>query len=89
MIQLLILANVLVFVGEVFSADALLSVFALWPPTLSANNSGGVFVPWQLMTYAFLHANAAHLVFNMLGLYVFGREVEGVLGTRRLSFLLF
>lgn len=32
MIQLLILANVLVFVGEVFSADALLSVFALWPP---------------------------------------------------------
>ncbi|CAJ0705401.1 rhomboid family intramembrane serine protease [Ralstonia mannitolilytica] len=89
MIQLLILANVLVFVGEVFSADALLSVFALWPPTLSANNSGGVFVPWQLMTYAFLHANAAHLVFNMLGLYVFGREVEGVLGTRRLSFLYF
>jgi membrane associated rhomboid family serine protease len=51
---------------------------ALWPP-------GGFesrFAPWQLVTYAFLHGGLAHIFFNMLGLYMFGSEVERLFGSR-------
>jgi membrane associated rhomboid family serine protease len=38
---------------------------------------------WQLITYAFLHANIWHLLFNMLALWFAGRIVEQVMGTAR------
>lgn len=42
MISSLILANVIVFVAELFAGDALLRSFALWPPGLpvSARTAG-------------------------------------------------
>jgi membrane associated rhomboid family serine protease len=55
-----------------------LGEFALWPP-------GGLdsrFAPWQLVTYAFLHANFAHIFFNMFALYMFGAEIERLFGSR-------
>lgn len=42
---------------------------------------------WQLVTYAFLHYDILHILFNMLVLYWFGREIELLWGSRR--FLLF
>jgi membrane associated rhomboid family serine protease len=65
----LILVNVGVFALQSVYGDALLSSFALWPvgrfavPDLDAVVG---FRPWQLVTSAFLHANLAHLVLNML-----------------------
>src|SRR4029453_474145 len=38
---------------------------------------------WQLLTYGFLHGGVAHLFFNMFALYMFGGDVEGLLGSRR------
>ena len=38
---------------------------------------------WQLVTYAFLHANIWHLLFNMVALWFAGRIVERVMGTGR------
>src|ERR1051325_4825101 len=37
---------------------------------------------WRLITYGFLHdtSNIAHILFNMFGLWFFGREVEGIYG---------
>jgi len=56
---------------------------ALWP--LSTGN----FWPWQVVSYAFLHVDPLHLVFNMLGLWMFGGELERLWGQRRyLIFLL-
>ena len=52
-------------------------VFALWP--LGSGN----FLPWQLVTYAFLHGGVGHLFFNMLGLWMFGSELERVWGQQR------
>jgi membrane associated rhomboid family serine protease len=49
---------------------------ALWPL-----NAG--FMPWQLVTYAFLHASLPHILFNMLGVYSFGADLERVWGPRR------
>ncbi|WP_296225672.1 rhomboid family intramembrane serine protease [Ralstonia sp. UBA689] len=83
MVRLLILANVVAFVAELFAGDALIRVFALWPLDGSGGDVGAVFMPWQPLTYAFLHANGAHLALNMLGLYMFGRDIERTLGGRR------
>lgn len=57
--------------------------FALWPI------ESGQFMPWQLVTYAFLHGDVLHLFFNMLGLWMFGAELERLWGHKRLlTFLL-
>jgi len=46
---------------------------------------------WQLVTYAFFHSvqNVLHLVFNMLVLYFFGREIETIYGRKRFLVLYF
>ena len=75
--QALLIANVAVFLLEM-SGMASLGEFALWPPS----GLGSQFELWQLVTYAFLHANFAHIFFNMLGLYMFGSEVERLFGSR-------
>jgi len=51
--------------------------FELWP--LQSGN----FLPWQPITYAFLHGSELHLFFNMLGLWMFGSELERVWGAKR------
>jgi len=78
----LLVANIAVFVLQMFAEQMLIAYFALWP--VNAPFSAGVhFAPWQLVTYSFLHGNGMHLLFNMFGLYMFGSDVERVLGTRR------
>jgi len=43
------------------------------------------FMPWQLVTYGFMHDTRSlmHIIFNMLMLWMFGRELERLMGTRR------
>ena len=78
--QALLLANVAIFfLGELLGRG-LLAAFALWP-------LGSGFLPWQVITYAFLHGDFNHLFFNMLGLWMFGGELEQVWGQKR--FLVF
>jgi len=40
--------------------------------------------PWTLLTYAFLHQDFFHILFNMLNLYWFGQIIREYLGDRRL-----
>jgi membrane associated rhomboid family serine protease len=49
---------------------------ALWP-------IGPNFLPWQVVTYAFLHGDILHLLFNMFGLWTFGSELERLWGQER------
>jgi len=72
----LIIANAVVFLLVQVAAGPLISLFALWP-------LGGGFMPWQVVTYGFLHAGLLHLLFNMFALYMFGSEIERVVGQRR------
>src|SRR5216684_1071827 len=37
---------------------------------------------WQIVTYSALHANFIHWFFNMLALWMFGPQIEGIRGTR-------
>jgi len=39
---------------------------------------------WQLFTYALLHGGLWHLLMNMLGIWMFGGDVERLFGSRRL-----
>jgi len=55
---------------------------ALWPLT------SGRFMPWQLLSYALLHGDMLHLFFNMLGLWMFGSEIERLWGGRRYTHFL-
>ena len=38
---------------------------------------------WQVGTYLFLHGGFFHILFNMLGLWMFGSELEWLWGTQR------
>ncbi len=82
MVTNLIIANVAVYlVDEIFLNGRLMSAMAL---------KGSIFQRpwdvWQLLTYGFAHAeadrNMLHIVFNMLALWVFGRDVEGIYGRK-------
>ena len=83
-VNILIGANVLIFVLEQFSYASMEPYFALWP--LQPIDGEVYFRIWQLVTYSFLHSpeNISHLLFNMLGLWMFGAEVERYLGPGRL-----
>jgi len=74
----LILLNVAVYLLEQVAADPVLRWFALWPL------ASPLFEPWQVVTYAFLHANLTHIFFNMFALYMFGGVLEQYWGGRRL-----
>ena len=41
------------------------------------------FMPHQLITHMFLHADFTHLLFNMFALFMFGRVLESVWGPKR------
>jgi membrane associated rhomboid family serine protease len=75
----LLIANGVVFLLQQMLGDSFLSLFALWPL------ASGRFMPWQVATYAFMHANLMHLAFNMYGLWMFGSELERIWGARRLA----
>ena len=38
---------------------------------------------WQPVTYLFLHGGPVHILFNMLGIWMFGVELERLWGTRQ------
>jgi membrane associated rhomboid family serine protease len=38
---------------------------------------------WQVVTYMFLHGSPVHILFNLLGVWMFGVELERLWGTRQ------
>ncbi len=47
----------------------------------------GNFRPWQFITHLFVHASFAHILFNMVALWMFGMALEKIWGAKR--FLIF
>jgi len=86
-VNLLIVVNVVVFFAQL-----LCSAFRLTVVTdLFALNGGRLMhgFLWQPVTYMFLHANVWHILFNMLFLWFFGREVEYFIGPKSFTRLYF
>lgn len=78
-IFILLVANGLLFALQQLSREFLLANFALWPVGTP------LFQPWQLLTYGFLHSptDLRHIFFNMFGLWMFGRDLERMMGPKR------
>jgi len=81
----LLIANVGIFLLQLLTGDLLVGPFALWPLSTGQFPGAPGFEPWQLLTYGFLHGGLDHLFFNMLALYMFGTEVERLLGSRHFA----
>ena len=75
----LLVANGLVFALQQVNLEFMYINFALWPAT----DARSPFMPWQLLTYGFLHGNTTHIFFNMFGLWMFGRDLERLMGPKR------
>jgi membrane associated rhomboid family serine protease len=52
-------------------------------PFLVLQPLGNGFLPWQLVTYMFLHADLYHIFFNLFALWIFGQALEQLWGTKR------
>lgn len=79
----LILINILIWIVEMifpsFANNGIVRVLGLH------YIGGNQFNPIQLITYMFVHApnNFAHILFNMFTLWMFGRFLENVWGSKR------
>ena len=76
-VKWLIIANVVMFVATLIYEPII--VFLGLTPELVVER----FWIWQLATYLFLHGGPVHILFNMLGIWMFGVELERLWGTRQ------
>lgn len=98
-IKYLLIANAAVFllehffltnlrIGDVNLGDQFFKLFALQPIFQTGIRSpiSGPFLPWQLITYMFMHGSFTHIFFNMFALWMFGLELEHLWGTKKFLF---
>jgi membrane associated rhomboid family serine protease len=71
-ITLIILAITCVVSFIAFSNRKVMDDLILWPPAISRSKEYH-----RLVTYGLVHADAGHLLFNMITLFFFGRYMEG------------
>jgi len=77
----LIIINVIMLVGmyifqQLFSVN-LNYYLGLFPV------SSPLFKPWQVVTHMFMHGGFMHIFFNMWALWMFGKTLESVWGSKR------
>jgi membrane associated rhomboid family serine protease len=84
-VKILIAANVVMYLLQNYmqqpsGRNGFEELFELWP--LTPDDARVHFHVWQIITYAFLHDTRTiyHLLFNMLGLWMFGAEIERTVG---------
>jgi membrane associated rhomboid family serine protease len=84
---LLIVVNLIVFFVQVGDGPMQMNqadhVAGVTPVALAGHSVGGLWPPLTLITYQFLHVNFAHVSGNMIFLFVFGDDIEEVLGRWR------
>ncbi len=88
-IKFLLIANVAVFVvenlflaGLTYGGTRLDVLMMQWFALMPIDDG---FLPWQLVSYQFMHGSLGHLFFNMLALWMFGMELEHLWGTKRFA----
>jgi membrane associated rhomboid family serine protease len=84
-INALVFAVLIIFQAILFLAQSR-GIYTLVLRQLALSSDGLVLLrhPWTLLTYAFVHENFFHILFNMLNLYWFGQIIREYLGDRRL-----
>ena len=72
-----------IVIGRSVLENTIIEYFGLIPLGLADAS----FYPWQLITYQFLHGSFSHIFFNMFILWMFGMEIENIMGS--MKFLVF
>lgn len=82
----LLIANIVIFLLQ-HVPGLVPRTLELWPwaPDWAGRPDIEPFMPWQLISHAFLHGDLLHLVFNMLALVMFGAPLEHRWGERRFA----
>jgi len=82
-VKVLIIINVLFFVGKLTMpdmADRLFSLYYFESPNFNF---------WQPITHMFMHGDFGHILFNMFGLWMFGSPLEAQWGRNKFLFFYF
>lgn len=82
-VKVLIIINVLFFIGTLISGDVAYRLFALY----YFENPDFHF--WQPLTHMFMHGNFMHILFNMYALWAFGSPLEQAWGRNKFLFFYF
>ena len=75
--------------GGLTLSQVLTKYFALIPINGIVVGSNGIepivwnFLPWQLITYQFMHGGFSHILFNLFALWMFGMEIENLWGSKK------
>jgi membrane associated rhomboid family serine protease len=76
--DLIIVANVFVFLLELAGGDAFINQWSLVPAEIVAGRAW-----FTILTSMFMHAGWMHIIGNMLFFWAFGPEIEDVMGSLR------
>lgn len=79
----LIIINVLVFLATQAFGPKMYDLLAMH------YIGNPLFKPWQIVTHIFMHGSVQHILFNMIGLWMFGSSVEQMIGTKKFLILYF
>jgi membrane associated rhomboid family serine protease len=81
---LIIVVNVIVFIGELVRGDAFVAAWSVVPADIVAGHH------WiTILTAMFLHGSWSHIIGNMVFFWAFGPEIEDAMGSvRYLAFYL-
>lgn len=87
-IKNLLIINVGVFFVQMLASNLMVSgkplgyILNIWF-ALNPISDGFNFQVWQLITYQFMHGGFTHIFFNMFMLWMFGMEIENILGSKK------
>ena len=73
-VNLLLIAITVIVSWMAFNNRKLADRLILWPPAVDRQRQYD-----RLITYGFLHADWPHLIFNMITLFFFGGQIEGLM----------
>lgn len=82
-----VIKNIIIINVIIFAATLL---FGMAPEGFMMRNlalhpfQSPLFKPHQIVTHMFMHANLAHIFFNMFGVYMFGRILEQMWGSKKM-----
>jgi membrane associated rhomboid family serine protease len=80
----LIIINVLFYIATIALKDT------AYPDMMTMHYyKNPAFKPWQIITHMFMHGSELHILFNMLGLWMFGSSIEQLIGRNKFLFLYF
>ena len=88
-VRALLLTNIAIFGLQQLLGPSIETHFALYPLHADERFGAPPFQIWQLVSYAFLHGGVPHLFFNMFALYMFGPDLERLMGARHFTLYYF